>query len=404
MTPGPDASCHRLDEKCLGSQRSLCSHRSVATDGRTTRPTEELTVFLRECKISQRAERLLRDVYDGMGALLEARDADLRMVGLPARDAEVVRRRLRQLHGWRTCRLDWTHPVVAFLRETGLEQYAVQALANGFDDMETLAEMREVDMQFLGMSRGHALKLAKRLRELRASKSSGSPAEPLGAFAFLHDSTELHSAPPPAPVRAALAHGALPPDVCGEVQRSWERVQRLGSSLLGEKLYKNVFWLEPEAMKLFPPEVRFKYREWTPDEDSDEANLLDSPALRKLFGKVLNTVGVSVAGMRQPSEMVPVLTQLGARHAAYGVSEHHWRVLGDALHLTLHECLGADFTPEVQRAWTMAYAFISAVMVGGFRDAQKVGEGRRSDGESELISSSKVPSRLAPLPASVGGA
>ncbi|CAK9015305.1 unnamed protein product [Durusdinium trenchii] len=43
--------------------------------------------------------------------------------------------------------------------------YVDAILRNGFDDIETLAEMREEHMKSMGFLPGHALKLKKRLRE-----------------------------------------------------------------------------------------------------------------------------------------------------------------------------------------------------------------------------------------------
>lgn len=54
--------------------------------------------------------------------------------------------------------------------------------------------------------------------------------------------------------------------------------------------------------------------------------LASSPALRRLFGRVIDAVGSAVAGMQDMNKMVPALTELGLRHASYNVKEWHFEV------------------------------------------------------------------------------
>lgn len=82
--------------------------------------------------------------------------------------------------------------------------------------------------------------------------------------------------------------------------------------------------------------------------------------------------------------MVPMLTQLGARHINYGVAEEHWQLLGEALNRTLRTCLGEAFTPEVELAWTTVYGFISAVMIEGLRGAIAARDAARAGGRGPL--------------------
>ena len=54
-----------------------------------------------------------------------------------------------------------------------------------------------------------------------------------------------------------------------------------------------------------------------------------------------------------------------ARHSGYGVTEAHYRVVGEALLWTLERGLGPDFTPEVRAAWAKVYGVLAAAMQGG---------------------------------------
>ncbi len=60
--------------------------------------------------------------------------------------------------------------------------------------------------------------------------------------------------------------------------------------------------------------------------------------------------------------LAPVVRQLGARHASYGVRTEHYATVGAALLWTLEQGLGAKFTPEVREAWAAAYDLLSEVM------------------------------------------
>lgn len=80
---------------------------------------------------------------------------------------------------------DPNHPVVLFLEEAGLGQYAKTLLRNGFDDLDTLCDIEDTDMKDLGIPRGHTLKLKKRLRDLQLQQYShdDAPYMPVTAVA-----------------------------------------------------------------------------------------------------------------------------------------------------------------------------------------------------------------------------
>jgi len=147
-------------------------------------------------------------------------------------------------------------------------------------------------------------------------------------------------------------------------------VKAIGVLVFAERLYKKSFELLPECMPLFPPDVRLKYRDWSADEDlAEDENLWDSAALRRLWGKVINALGCTVAGLHDMGKLVPMLTKLGNRHINYGLQERYWPVVGKAMDLTLQELLGASYTPEVQQAWNLVYGFTSSIMIEGLRQA-----------------------------------
>jgi hemoglobin-like flavoprotein len=102
------------------------------------------------------------------------------------------------------------------------------------------------------------------------------------------------------------------------------------------------------------------------------------PGLRPMFkgdiarqGQMLmSMIGAAVAGLKNLETLAPVVRQLGARHAGYGVRTEHYATVGSALLWTLEQGLGAKFTPAVREAWAAAYDLLSEVMqLGALEEA-----------------------------------
>jgi nitric oxide dioxygenase len=102
------------------------------------------------------------------------------------------------------------------------------------------------------------------------------------------------------------------------------------------------------------------------------------PTLRWLFArsdlgeqgrKLMAALGVVVGALRQPEEVLPAVCDLARRHVGYGVQEHHYVTVGQALLWTLEQGLGAHCTPAVRDAWAAAYAMLSDAMIAAARAA-----------------------------------
>jgi hemoglobin-like flavoprotein len=61
----------------------------------------------------------------------------------------------------------------------------------------------------------------------------------------------------------------------------------------------------------------------------------------------------------------PAARSLGARHRGYGVRAAHYRLMGDVLLAALAAGSGADWTPELAEAWTLAYNLMAETMMAG---------------------------------------
>jgi len=250
-------------------------------------------------------------------------------------------------------RIKAQNPVVCFLCDIGLPQYVDAMLRNGFDDMETLSDMKEEHMKSMGILPGHALKLKKRLRDVLSSQGAGeepsipkAPKEPV-----------LHTA------------DALSGDAALSIQQSWEEVRKLGSSTVGHTFYKHMFQLVPEGRKLFPMTFQRHFGEDGLFQLNLEKAIEAPPApVLEHFTRVLQAIGTAVAGLQNKERLVPQLNALGYRHATLGLEEKYFRVGNAALMLTLHEALGARFTTGLEESWTLVYGFMSANMITGFRE------------------------------------
>lgn len=95
------------------------------------------------------------------------------------------------------------------------------------------------------------------------------------------------------------------------------------------------------------------------------------PGARALFGrtdmveqgrKLMSAIGFIVASLDRLDELVPAAQAMAVRHVGYGVTRAQYDSVGAALIWTLGQGLGEAFTPELEQAWTRAYATLAGVM------------------------------------------
>jgi hemoglobin-like flavoprotein len=85
--------------------------------------------------------------------------------------------------------------------------------------------------------------------------------------------------------------------------------------------------------------------------------------------KLMQMLTAAVKGLDRLEQLVPVVQDLGRRHAAYGVAEAHYDTVGAALLWTLEMGLGAAFTAETREAWTAVYGLLATTMQNAAREA-----------------------------------
>ena len=94
------------------------------------------------------------------------------------------------------------------------------------------------------------------------------------------------------------------------------------------------------------------------------------PSLQKLFRsdiaeqrrKLMQMLAAVVKGLDRLEHLLPVVKDLGRRHAAYGVEDAHYDTVEMALLWTLERSLPNPFTPETKAAWAAVYGLLTGVM------------------------------------------
>lgn len=97
------------------------------------------------------------------------------------------------------------------------------------------------------------------------------------------------------------------------------------------------------------------------------------PAVRPMFrgdmgqqGRMLmQALALAVKSLDKPEALMPVLQDLGRRHAKYGVRDEHYDTVGAALIWTLGIWLGDRFTADVREAWVEVYTVVATTMKAG---------------------------------------
>jgi len=113
------------------------------------------------------------------------------------------------------------------------------------------------------------------------------------------------------------------------------------SGIAADLFYERLFYLAPSLRAMFPADMRDQKR------------------------KLMVMLAAAVNGLENLDALAPVLMQLGARHAGYGVKDGHYKVVGEALIWTLERGLADAFTPQVERAWVRVYLLVAATMQAG---------------------------------------
>jgi hemoglobin-like flavoprotein len=114
----------------------------------------------------------------------------------------------------------------------------------------------------------------------------------------------------------------------------------------GALFYRRLFEIAPEVQPLFKGDIRAQ------------------------GVKLMETLTVAIAALRDRDGLAALLRKLGREHKGYGVTDAHYDSVGAALIWTLRTSLGPEFTPQAERAWTELYGEIASVMKAAAREVR----------------------------------
>jgi methyl-accepting chemotaxis protein len=123
------------------------------------------------------------------------------------------------------------------------------------------------------------------------------------------------------------------------VKKSWAKVKPI-SSKAAKIFYATLFEKDPAIESLFNGDMKVQGK------------------------KLMSMIGNAVDLLDDLDSLIPVLHDLGRKHAQYGVESAHYDTVGAALLETLATGLGDDFNDDVKTAWTEVYGILAATMIG----------------------------------------
>jgi NAD(P)H-flavin reductase/hemoglobin-like flavoprotein len=108
---------------------------------------------------------------------------------------------------------------------------------------------------------------------------------------------------------------------------------------LGRYFYGTLFQIAPQTRDLFPVNMEVQR------------------------SRLLRALVHVVQMVDQPDDLTPFLEQLGRDHRKFGVLAQHYDAVGASLLGTISHHSGSSWTPEVQKAWSEAYAIVANAMI-----------------------------------------
>jgi hemoglobin-like flavoprotein len=130
----------------------------------------------------------------------------------------------------------------------------------------------------------------------------------------------------------------MTPEQIADIRRTWAMVTPIADAA-AVLFYDRLFAIDPATKPLF--------------------RRTDMAAQR---ATLMGTLALVVKGIDGLDRLVPIVENLGRRHAGYGVIAQHYISVGSALMWTLAQGLGPEFTPSVRDAWANAYGILATVM------------------------------------------
>ena len=156
----------------------------------------------------------------------------------------------------------------------------------------------------------------------------------------------IQPVPKPAAAKPAQAEGPISQAQKEFVQSTFAKVEPI-SEAAAELFYNKLFELDPGLKGLFKNDMKAQGK------------------------KLMATLKLAVKGLDDLDKLVPVVQELGRRHAGYGVKDKDYDTVAAALIWTLGQGLEEAFTPEVEEAWTAVYTLLAETMIAAAAAAPK---------------------------------
>ena len=130
----------------------------------------------------------------------------------------------------------------------------------------------------------------------------------------------------------------MTPEQIEHVNQSWQSIVLMGDTAIA-MFYRRLIDIDPSTHALFS--------------ETD---------MRAQRIKFMDTFGLCVRSLNDLEECRSMLEQLGRRHAAIGVKDHHYDSVRDALVTMIESGLGQILDEQAKEAWTLAYDRITGPM------------------------------------------
>ncbi len=121
------------------------------------------------------------------------------------------------------------------------------------------------------------------------------------------------------------------------VQDTFAQVEPIAETA-AELFYNRLFEIDPKLQSLFKGDMKEQGK------------------------KLMSTLKIAVKGLDDLEKLIPVVQELGRRHADYGVTDRDYDTVAEALLWTLSQGLKDSFTPEVEQSWAAVYTVLADTM------------------------------------------
>jgi hemoglobin-like flavoprotein len=128
------------------------------------------------------------------------------------------------------------------------------------------------------------------------------------------------------------------------IRASFE-LAKMNPTRTSELFYHRLFLLDPSVRGLFHGDMREQGR------------------------KLMSTLALVVDSIDQLEGLLPMIRELGVRHANYRVEERHYTTVGEALLWALEQTVGRAFTSATRTAWQKAYTILANAMIEAAKTA-----------------------------------